>query len=91
MSPDPTLRTEVILSRVTLALLGIALVSVSAPGAQAQAVARSERARDIGIPLEGTPGPLNAITDVPGVAVGHTTLIRGSGRSRWGRGRSAPA
>jgi len=33
------------------------------------------RARDLGLPLPGTPGPLNAITDVPGVEVGHTTLI----------------
>ncbi|MBA3259556.1 MAG: P1 family peptidase [Gemmatimonadales bacterium] len=40
----------------------------------------------MGIPLEGSPGPLNAITDVPGVAVGHTTLIRGSGPLRVGQG-----
>jgi L-aminopeptidase/D-esterase-like protein len=33
------------------------------------------RARDLGIPFEGTPGPLNAITDVQGLEVGHTTLI----------------
>ena len=33
------------------------------------------RARDLGIPFDGTPGPLNAITDVKGVEVGHTTLI----------------
>ncbi len=33
------------------------------------------RARDIGLPLPGNPGPLNAITDIPGVAVGFTTLI----------------
>ena len=33
------------------------------------------RARDLGIPFDGTPGPLNAITDVQGVEVGHTTLI----------------
>ena len=33
------------------------------------------RARDLGIPFEGTPGPLNAITDVPGLWVGHKTLI----------------
>jgi L-aminopeptidase/D-esterase-like protein len=44
------------------------------------------RAQDLGIPLEGVPGPLNAITDVPGVAVGHTTLIRGAGRLRVGFG-----
>lgn len=36
------------------------------------------RARDLGIPFEGTPGPLNAITDVRGVEVGYSTLIEGS-------------
>jgi D-aminopeptidase len=35
------------------------------------------RARDLGVPLEGTPGPRNAIVDVAGVAVGHKTLISG--------------
>ncbi len=35
----------------------------------------AERARDLGIPFEGMPGPLNAITDVPGVTVGHATII----------------
>ncbi len=47
---------------------------------------RQERARDLGIPLDGTPGALNAITDVPGVEVGHATLIRGSGKLRVGAG-----
>lgn len=37
------------------------------------------RARDLHIPFSGTPGTLNAITDVAGVHVGHTTLIRGEG------------
>jgi D-aminopeptidase len=40
---------------------------------------RLPRARDLGIPFEGTPGRWNAITDVPGVEVGYTTLIRGDG------------
>ena len=44
------------------------------------------RARDLGIPFDGTPGPLNAITDVAGVEVGHTTLIEGSGRLVVGAG-----
>ena len=35
------------------------------------------RARGLGLPLPGTPGPLNAITDVAGVEVGYTTLIEG--------------
>ena len=34
------------------------------------------RARDLGVPFEGEPGPLNAITDVGGVEIGHTTLIQ---------------
>ena len=35
------------------------------------------RARTLGVPFDGTPGPLDALTDVPGVEVGHTTLIEG--------------
>jgi D-aminopeptidase len=44
------------------------------------------RARDLGIPFDGTPGPLNAITDVAGVTVGHTTLISGEGKLQIGKG-----
>jgi L-aminopeptidase/D-esterase-like protein len=44
------------------------------------------RARDLGIPQDGTPGPLNAITDVPGVEVGMVTKIEGSGRLVPGKG-----
>jgi len=44
------------------------------------------RARDLGVPFDGTPGPLNAITDVEGVLVGHTTLISGSGKLVVGKG-----
>ncbi len=44
----------------------------------ATAMAAAPRARDLGVPFEGTPGPLNAITDVAGVLVGHTTLLDSS-------------
>jgi L-aminopeptidase/D-esterase-like protein len=44
------------------------------------------RARDLGIPFEGNPGFLNAITDVKGVAVGQTTLISGEGKLVVGKG-----
>jgi D-aminopeptidase len=44
------------------------------------------RARDLGIPFDGTPGKFNAITDVPGVAVGYTTLITGEGKLEPGKG-----
>jgi len=50
------------------------------------------RARDLGVPLEGETGPLNAITDVPGVEVGHKTLISGDSvrtgvTAVWPRGK----
>jgi L-aminopeptidase/D-esterase-like protein len=58
-------------------------LSVLAAGAVA---AQQARARDLGIPLDGTPGPLDAITDVRGVTVGHTTIIHGDGRLVPGKG-----
>ncbi|HEU5261114.1 MAG TPA: P1 family peptidase [Gemmatimonadales bacterium] len=44
------------------------------------------RARDLGIPLDGVAGPLDAITDVAGVEVGHATIISGSGKLVVGKG-----
>ena len=44
------------------------------------------RARDLGVPFDGAPGPNNAITDVRGVEVGHTTLISGEGKLEVGKG-----
>jgi L-aminopeptidase/D-esterase-like protein len=44
------------------------------------------RARQLGVPFEGKPGPLNAITDVAGVTVGHVTLINGQGPPIVGKG-----
>ncbi|MGH3804542.1 MAG: P1 family peptidase, partial [Pseudonocardiaceae bacterium] len=67
--------------RLTPLLISCALV----PLAQG-AVAAKPRARDLGVPFVGVPGPLNAITDVAGVEVGHTTLISGSGALKAGSG-----
>lgn len=44
------------------------------------------RARDLGVPLEGTPGKNNAITDVPGIEVGYKTIIEGNGKLESGKG-----
>ena len=44
------------------------------------------RARDLGIPFDGGSGLLNAITDVKGVEVGHTTVVSGEGKLEVGRG-----
>ena len=59
------------------------LFSLLLPAASAQS---KPRARDLGVPFDGTPGPLNAITDVAGVEVGHTTLIFGEGKLQVGVG-----
>jgi len=48
--------------------------------------AQDKRARELGIPLDGTPGILNAITDVKGVEVGYVTLISGEGKLEVGKG-----
>jgi hypothetical protein len=56
-------------------------------GAALAGVARGaplERARDLGVPFEGAPGPLNAITDVPGVEVGQVSLVSGEGALKVG-------
>ena len=48
--------------------------------------AQKPRARDIGIPFNGTPGTYNAITDVTGIEVGYSTIISGSGKNIRGKG-----
>jgi len=48
--------------------------------------AAKPRARDLGVPFDGTPGTLNAITDVGGVTVGQTTIISGEGKLQVGKG-----
>ena len=68
--------------RPALALLLAALL----PAALAAQTAARPRARDLGITFGGTPGTFNAITDVGGVEVGHTTLISGEGKLVAGKG-----
>jgi L-aminopeptidase/D-esterase-like protein len=55
-------------------------------GAQGAKLEREQRARDLGVPFEGTPGPLDSITDVKGVEVGYRTLISGDGKLVVGTG-----
>lgn len=70
-------RLSITLACVVLALLGWAAAASAQDG---------PRARDLGVPFEGTPGPLNAITDVAGIEVGHHTIIRGEGELVVGEG-----
>lgn len=60
-------------------------VSISRLSVEASAQTKP-RARDLGVPFDGTPGPLNAITDISGIEVGQVTLISGDGKLVVGRG-----
>lgn len=77
----PLLRLSVLVLAFILCWPRVVLAQ-SDPGRQAA----EPRARDIGIPFDGTPGPLNAITDVSGVEVGYRTLISGEGKLVIGKG-----
>jgi len=65
----------------------------------AMAAAAAPRARQLGVPFDGTTGKLNAITDVAGVEVGHKTLVSGAGSQAvrtgvtavWPRGKQTGA
>jgi D-aminopeptidase len=66
--------------RGLLIVLGLSLVNTASIAAQ------KPRARDLKLPIGGTPGPMDAITDVAGVEVGSTTIIAGSGKLVVGQG-----
>jgi D-aminopeptidase len=67
-------------------LVGVLSCLAATPLLAQSAQSGPQRARDLGVPFEGTPGVLNAITDVAGVEVGSTTLIRGEGPLKVGDG-----
>ena len=75
--PRPATSPAVLLLLLASSASSLVCAAEGAPG---------PRARDLGVPFDGTPGPLNAITDVEGVRVGHTTLISGSGKLVVGKG-----
>ena len=72
--------------RVRSLLALLLILSVIGIPAQEKASPTKARARDLGIPFDGNPGKLNAITDVSGVEVGMTTIIRGNGKWVVGNG-----
>jgi len=79
--PNPDYRTPK--SPAFIALIFILSLFILTLAASAQS---KPRARDLGVPFDGTPGRNNAITDVKGLEVGHTTLISGSGKLEVGKG-----
>src|SRR5438105_9738143 len=71
---------------LVLALNCYAREPQQSPPATSTSQKKIVRARDLGLPFDGTPGPLNAITDVAGVEVGYTTILRGEGKLVVGKG-----
>ena len=73
---------------VATVIAPLCLILAVAPIARGQGgkFEREVRARELGVPFEGTPGPLNSITDVKGVEVGYRTLISGDGKLIAGTG-----
>src|SRR5258708_16985115 len=69
----------------TLAVFSCLLVAVGLASGQSQSPAKP-RGRDLGVPFDGTPGPLNGITDVTGVTIRHTTLISGEAKLQIAHG-----
>jgi len=67
-------------------LVSVTALTIILAMAQLTSSQTKPRARDLGVPFDGTPGPLNAITDVKGLEVGHTTLISGEGKLNVGVG-----
>jgi L-aminopeptidase/D-esterase-like protein len=68
--------------RAHLIWIGVATLLASSLSAQSA----RPRARDLGVPFDGSPGPLNAITDVAGVEVGLTSIVSGQGKLQVGMG-----
>jgi D-aminopeptidase len=88
MGSNSSFVSEILVNRILanlFELVCVALVLSSSVHAQQKSSAKP-RARDLGVPFDGTPGPNNAITDVAGVTVGHTTLISGEGKLVVGKG-----
>src|SRR6266550_3352816 len=76
--PNPFARSASLVALIAVMFLGFCTAKLVAQA--------KPRARDLGVPFDGTPGTYNAITDVKGVEVGHTTLISGSGKLVVGQG-----
>jgi D-aminopeptidase len=76
----PALRRGGLVSR-SICLLALLLLPAAPLPAQ-----EKPRARELGVPFDGQTGPLNALTDVAGVEVGHSTIVRGDGPLVVGQG-----
>jgi len=71
---------------VVLCGMGMMLPVTGFAQSTEKSATKAVRARDLGVPFDGTPGTYNAITDVAGVEVGYKTLISGNGAMVIGKG-----
>jgi len=78
--------TSIVFIPLFLVLCALSGFAAKSAAQSSSAAPPKPRARDLGIPFDGTAGPFDAITDVKGVEVGHTTLISGSGKLKVGEG-----
>src|SRR5437879_5767503 len=81
-----TRSTSTLLFLLLLSLDSHAREPQKSPPARSISENKVVRSRDLGIPFEGIPGKINAITDVAGVEVGYTTLVSGEGKLEVGKG-----
>src|SRR5437868_9718185 len=81
-----TRSTSTLLFLLLLSLDSHAREPQKSPPARSISENKVVRSRDLGIPFEGIPGKINAITDVAGVEVGYTTLTSGEGKLEVGKG-----
>src|SRR5215217_7066494 len=77
---------SMLLTARIVAIGSVLALSPNGLAGQSDSAHSKPRARALGIPFDGTPGRFNAITDVTGVEVGHTTLIAGRGALVQGKG-----
>lgn len=72
--------------RVFVSIVWLLVTLAGVAEAASPARADHQRARDLAIPFTGVTGSWNSITDVPGVEVGYSTIVRGTGKWQLGKG-----
>jgi D-aminopeptidase len=81
-----TRSTSILVFVLVSVIASLARERQASPPTRSTTETKIVRARDLGVPFDGITGPFNAITDVAGVEVGYTTLIRGEGKLVVGKG-----
>lgn len=86
MPRHPLRRSLIAMPSIRAAIFATVLSSFASFATSSLHAQVKPREHDLKLPIGGAPGRFNAITDVLGVEVGHTTLIEGSGKLIVGKG-----